>query len=232
MKPTLRVLLTGILTLATLPTLGQFSQAMRGESKGITKSVTLAGHPLTNRQIYPLPMTTLPTFSFISEKSSSRPKCSEVEGSASPASTPTFYRTHFTLTATGDTFLDIRELTKGALWVNGHPAGRFWNIGPQRTLYVPVAPGYAKATTRSLSLISTPHPPLPQSLASPPQSSVALSSTQALSTSRSNPQHASLFLKISTDSLPGGSFRNPRPIHFVSTIFNRISQVKLQESSS
>jgi beta-galactosidase len=51
--------------------------------------------------------------------------------------TPTFYRGHFTLTATGDTFLDIRNLGKGALWINGHPIGRFWNIGPQQTLYVP-----------------------------------------------------------------------------------------------
>ena len=25
------------------------------------------------------------------------------------------------------------------VWLNGHPLGRFWNIGPQRTLYVPGA---------------------------------------------------------------------------------------------
>jgi beta-galactosidase len=50
---------------------------------------------------------------------------------------PSFYRGYFTLTTTGDTFLDIRKLGKGALWINGHPIGRFWNIGPQQTLYVP-----------------------------------------------------------------------------------------------
>ncbi len=60
-----------------------FSPAMRGEIKGITKSVTLAGAALTNWQIYPLPMTTLPTSSS-AEKLSSRPKRSEVEGPASP----------------------------------------------------------------------------------------------------------------------------------------------------
>jgi beta-galactosidase len=27
----------------------------------------------------------------------------------------------------------------GAVWVNGHAIGRFWNIGPQATLYVPGA---------------------------------------------------------------------------------------------
>jgi len=113
-----------------------FSQAMRGDSKGITKSVTLAGEPLTNWQIYPLPMTW--------GDSSSRPERSVVErppyfaGSATAVSgAPTFYRAHFTLATTGDTFLDIRSLGKGALWINGHPIGRFWNIGPQQTLFVP-----------------------------------------------------------------------------------------------
>jgi beta-galactosidase len=37
----------------------------------------------------------------------------------------------------GDTFLDTSELTKGQVWVNGHALGRFWDIGPQKTLYVP-----------------------------------------------------------------------------------------------
>ena len=26
---------------------------------------------------------------------------------------------------------------KGAVWINGHALGRFWNVGPQQTLYVP-----------------------------------------------------------------------------------------------
>jgi beta-galactosidase len=113
-----------------------FSPAMRTETKGITKSVTLAGQPLTNWQIYPLPMNW--------DDASSRPKRSGVErpphfaGTATaPQSTPTFFRAKFTLAQTGDTFLDVRNLTKGALWINGHPIGRFWNVGPQQTLYIP-----------------------------------------------------------------------------------------------
>jgi beta-galactosidase len=27
---------------------------------------------------------------------------------------------------------------KGVVWVNGHNLGRYWNIGPQQTIYVPV----------------------------------------------------------------------------------------------
>ena len=113
-----------------------FSQAMRGEIKGITKSVTLAKQPLTDWQIYSLPMNWMEV--------SSRPERSGVErpphfagATAASPNTPTFFRAHFTLTTTGDTFLDVRNLTKGALWINGHPIGRFWNVGPQQTLYVP-----------------------------------------------------------------------------------------------
>ncbi len=37
----------------------------------------------------------------------------------------------------GDTFLDMRSWGKGVVWVNGHCLGRFWNIGPTQTMYVP-----------------------------------------------------------------------------------------------
>ena len=38
---------------------------------------------------------------------------------------------------TGDTFLDMQTWGKGMVWVNGHAMGRFWEIGPQQTLYMP-----------------------------------------------------------------------------------------------
>ena len=31
----------------------------------------------------------------------------------------------------------MRSWGKGLVWVNGHNLGRFWNIGPQQTMYVP-----------------------------------------------------------------------------------------------
>ncbi|HZY71810.1 MAG TPA: glycoside hydrolase family 35 protein [Edaphobacter sp.] len=96
------------------------TRRMRGESKGITKSVTLAGQPLTHWQVYPLPMTAQPA-----------------AYGHQPATGPAFFRVSFTLAKTGDVFLDIRHLGKGALWINGHAIGRFWNAGPQQTLYVP-----------------------------------------------------------------------------------------------
>jgi len=50
---------------------------------------------------------------------------------------PAFYRGQFELDETGDTFLDMRGWGKGVVWVNGHALGRFWNLGPQQTLYLP-----------------------------------------------------------------------------------------------
>jgi beta-galactosidase len=57
--------------------------------------------------------------------------------SADGASAPCFYKGTFHVAAPADTFLDVRDLGKGVLWVNGRNLGRFWNIGPQRSLYVP-----------------------------------------------------------------------------------------------
>jgi hypothetical protein len=45
-----------------------------------------------------------------------------------------------TLTITGqpaDTFVNMTGWTKGVVFINGFNLGRYWNVGPQRTLYVP-----------------------------------------------------------------------------------------------
>jgi beta-galactosidase len=50
---------------------------------------------------------------------------------------PAFHRGFFQVDAPGDTFLDMRSWGKGVAWVNGHCLGRFWNIGPTQTMYLP-----------------------------------------------------------------------------------------------
>ncbi len=47
------------------------------------------------------------------------------------------YRATFNLSKTGDTFIDMSTWGKGLVYVNGHALGRFWEIGPQQTLYCP-----------------------------------------------------------------------------------------------
>ncbi len=50
---------------------------------------------------------------------------------------PALYAGSFDLTVTGDTFLNMSDWGKGIVFVNGHHLGRYWNIGPQQTLYLP-----------------------------------------------------------------------------------------------
>ncbi|MDE6831354.1 MAG: beta-galactosidase, partial [Muribaculaceae bacterium] len=47
------------------------------------------------------------------------------------------YRGTFTIDRPADTFLDFGTWSKGLVYVNGHPMGRIWEIGPQQTLYMP-----------------------------------------------------------------------------------------------
>ena len=48
-----------------------------------------------------------------------------------------YYRGYFNINKVGDTFLNFETWGKGQVYVNGHPMGRIWSIGPQQTLYVP-----------------------------------------------------------------------------------------------
>lgn len=97
------------------------TKRMRDETKGIQDAL-LGGEPLRGWEIYSLPMNPAPHVD--------RAVSGSVNG-------PHFAQGEFTLHEVGDSFLDTRGLGMGAVWINGHPLGRFWNIGPQGTLYVP-----------------------------------------------------------------------------------------------
>jgi len=47
------------------------------------------------------------------------------------------YRAKFNVKKPGDTFINMESWGKGLVYVNGHALGRFWEIGPQQTLYLP-----------------------------------------------------------------------------------------------
>ena len=105
------------------------TEMMRAEVEGITKGVSLAGAALTGWENYSLPMEMAESMKPDTGKASSRER--------SAALGPHFAFASFTVKQTGDTFLDVSALGKGAVWVNGHALGRFWNEGPQQTLYTP-----------------------------------------------------------------------------------------------
>ena len=100
--------------------------AMRDERKGI-RGARLGDRELTDWQMYSLPMDNPPALIASSHKAGTLPN----------PDAPHFSVGYFELAETGDTFLDVRTLGKGLLWINEHALGRFWDIGPQDTLYVP-----------------------------------------------------------------------------------------------
>lgn len=50
---------------------------------------------------------------------------------------PSFYRYEFDAPETEDTFLDVSNLGKGVVFVNGFNIGRYFKVGPHQTLYIP-----------------------------------------------------------------------------------------------
>ena len=100
-----------------------FGPYLLQNKKGITEAVMLAGKELKNWKMYSMPFKTVPTFK---------------AGGKVMADQPVVRRGSFTLSSTGDTYLDMRSFGKGVVWVNGHNLGKYWSVGPQQTLYVPV----------------------------------------------------------------------------------------------
>ena len=104
------------------------------DRKGITEKVELvAGKKATTLKgwtVYNIPVN----YEFVADKN-----YVDISGytAATDEAVPAFYRATFTLDRTDDTFLDMNTWGKGLVWVNGHAMGRFWEIGPQQTLYMP-----------------------------------------------------------------------------------------------
>jgi beta-galactosidase len=100
------------------------------DRKGLIAPVTLGGAPLKQWQIFTLPLDG-PMLAGL--------KFGQGQDVAALSENhqPAFWRGSFTLDKTGDTFLDLHSWGKGDLWVNGHCLGRYWNIGPSQTAYLP-----------------------------------------------------------------------------------------------
>ena len=99
-----------------------FGPNLERQRKGIDGSVQVNGHNHYHWKEYTLPMEHLEHLDFT---------IPSVPG------TPGFYEFSFEADETGDTFLDFSGWGKGCILVNGYNIGRFWEIGPQKRLYIP-----------------------------------------------------------------------------------------------
>lgn len=104
-----------------------FGHSLNYQSKGIDGSLLIRGYEPSQVEHILLPCDRVPDCSWKEE---------------GPFTTPSFYRYSFSVEASDtyqDTFLDLSGWGKGVVWVNERNIGRFWDIGPQRALYIPGA---------------------------------------------------------------------------------------------
>ncbi|QNR85149.1 beta-galactosidase [Pedobacter riviphilus] len=93
-------------------------------TKGIISPVIINGQTISgNWNMYKLPMEVVPNLALAKNTAT--------------VGRPAFYEGSFSLTKTGDTFLDMRDWGKGIVFINGINIGRYWSVGPQQTLYLP-----------------------------------------------------------------------------------------------
>lgn len=101
-----------------------FGAYMLQNKKGITEKVFLAGKELKGWQMYSLPFN--------------NQTASNTKPNKNASNTPAVKTGTFMLEVVGDTYLDMSNWGKGVVWLNGHNLGKYWDIGPQQTIYVPV----------------------------------------------------------------------------------------------
>ena len=96
--------------------------------KGINGKIFIDNHDLTNWKIYPLEFKK----DFVKNLSDAHWK------SCKSNLVPSIHKgTLIIKDKPKDTFLKFDHWTKGNIFVNGFNVGRYWNVGPQKTLYIP-----------------------------------------------------------------------------------------------
>lgn len=100
-----------------------------GDRKGLLENVVMYGVNGPGQNIFDWEVYTLPM------KDLSQLKFKEIE--KEEADRPMFYRGTFKAEEKKNCFIHFDNLGKGFIVVNGFNLGRYWEIGPQKSLYVP-----------------------------------------------------------------------------------------------
>ena len=94
------------------------------DRKGIS-SLSLANQVLTDFDVYTIPLNNLDKLNFTNVDTESK-------------TGPVFLKGTFKAEK-GECFVNMDGFTKGYVFVNGFNLGRYWDIGPQKSLYLPGA---------------------------------------------------------------------------------------------
>lgn len=100
-----------------------FGPNLLKNKKGITQYVSFAGTEVKNWTMFKLPFNSVNQLKF--------------KSAYKAGNTPVLRKGTFSLEKTADTYLDMRKWGKGMVWLNGKNLGKYWEVGPQQTLYLP-----------------------------------------------------------------------------------------------
>ena len=102
-----------------------FGPYLLKNTKGITEKVLFKGKELFGWKMYSLPFSNIASIPPIKSVIKPTPNA------------PVIRKGYLYLKKPIDTYLDFSNWGKGAVWVNGHNLGKYWEIGPQQTIYLP-----------------------------------------------------------------------------------------------
>lgn len=94
------------------------------QRKGFRQGVMVDLHFILNWQQYCLPLDNIEQVDFTQTWESGQ---------------PAFYRYTFNVDQPKDSYLDLSAFGKGSVFVDGINIGRFWNVGPAQSLYIPAS---------------------------------------------------------------------------------------------
>ncbi|WP_027215272.1 glycoside hydrolase family 35 protein [Butyrivibrio fibrisolvens] len=103
-----------------------FGPYMQKQRKGIDGPVLINTRQHYGYDIYTLPLNNIDKLIF------GDISASEIKGTG-----PSFYRYTFEADECCDTFINMEGFGKGCVFINGFNLGRFWEVGPQKALYLP-----------------------------------------------------------------------------------------------
>lgn len=101
-----------------------FGRVLNRQHKGIGKAICINGKKQKNFQVYCLTLD--------------EEQINRIDfDSGFKSGKPSFYKFEFSVDEICDTYLHLDGWGKGCAFINGFNLGRYWNIGPQTSLYVP-----------------------------------------------------------------------------------------------
>nr|WP_312888276.1 beta-galactosidase [Clostridium bowmanii] len=99
-----------------------FGEKLNYQHKGIVDGVIIDTHAHSGWNHYTLPLDNIENVNY---------------NGVYEEGTPGFYKFELQVETIGDTFLRFDGWGKGCIFVNGFNIGRFWELGPQKSLYIP-----------------------------------------------------------------------------------------------